>query len=77
MEFCPTCGTLLRYELPHMDRLGRFFCLTCEYVCQIDSKVKIKRKQHLAKKALDPIFSEDDKKNWPTTEGVFSSVLCD
>ncbi|XP_071909736.1 DNA-directed RNA polymerase III subunit RPC10-like isoform X2 [Coffea arabica] len=70
MEFCPTCGMLLQYELPHMDSPARFFCPTCPYVCHIDSKVKIKRKHRLVKKELDPIISKDDElDNLPETEG--------
>ncbi|XP_027176563.1 DNA-directed RNA polymerase III subunit RPC10-like isoform X1 [Coffea eugenioides] len=69
MEFCPTCGMLLQYELPHMDRPARFFCPTCPYVCHMDSKVKIKRKHRLVKKELDPIISKDDElDNLPETE---------
>lgn len=34
-------------------------------------QVKIKRRQHLVKKEIEPIFSKDDLKNGPTTEGVF------
>ncbi|KAI5647100.1 hypothetical protein M9H77_33105 [Catharanthus roseus] len=61
MEFCPTCGMLLQYELPHMDRPARFFCPTCPYVCQIETKVKLKRKQRLVKKEIDPIISKEDE----------------
>ncbi|KAL7203145.1 hypothetical protein ACSBR2_016453 [Camellia fascicularis] len=70
MEFCPTCGILLQYELPHMSRPARFFCPTCPYVCNIETKVKIKRRQHLVKKEIEPIFSKDDMKNGPTTEAT-------
>lgn len=37
-------------------------------------KVKIKRRQHLVEKEVEPIFSKDDMKNGPTTEGIF--LLC-
>ncbi|KAL0402853.1 UNVERIFIED_CONTAM: hypothetical protein Sradi_1926100 [Sesamum radiatum] len=70
MEFCPTCGNMLLYELPHMERPARFYCPTCPYVCQIESKVKIKRHLRLVKKPIDPIFSEDDRKNLNKTTGV-------
>ncbi|XP_058181773.1 factor of DNA methylation 5-like [Rhododendron vialii] len=39
MEFCPTCGILLRYELPNTSCPARFFCPTCPYVCYIESKL--------------------------------------
>ncbi|KAM7472324.1 hypothetical protein LguiA_010507 [Lonicera macranthoides] len=68
MEFCPTCGILLQYALPHMGHPSRFFCPTCSYICHIESKVKIKRRQHLVKKEIEPIFSKDELKNGPTTE---------
>ncbi|KAK4403335.1 hypothetical protein Sango_0702100 [Sesamum angolense] len=70
MEFCPTCGNMLLYELPHMERPARFYCPTCPYVCQIESKIKIKRHLRLVKKPIDPIFSEDDRKNLNKTTGV-------
>ncbi|KAH6814883.1 DNA-directed RNA polymerase [Perilla frutescens var. hirtella] len=63
MEFCPTCGNMLLYELPYMDRPARFSCPTCPYACQIETRVKIKRHVRLVKKPIDPIFSEDDRKN--------------
>lgn len=70
MEFCPTCGMLLQYELPHMGRPSRFFCPTCPYVCEIDSKVKIKRRQHLVKKEIEPVISKDDITNAPQTDAT-------
>ncbi|KAK9279384.1 hypothetical protein L1049_013063 [Liquidambar formosana] len=73
MEFCPTCANLLRYELPNMGRPARFFCPTCPYVCYMESKVKIKRKQRLIKKEIEPIISKDDLKNGPTTEATCPS----
>ncbi|MFS7938684.1 putative DNA-directed RNA polymerase, M/15kDa subunit, nudix hydrolase [Helianthus anomalus] len=74
MEFCPTCGMLLKYELPHMSRPARFFCPTCPYVTQIEPKVKIKRKQRLVKKAVDPIITKDDMSNAPKTDqGIYVS----
>ncbi|KAF7138207.1 hypothetical protein RHSIM_Rhsim07G0002100 [Rhododendron simsii] len=33
-------------------------------------KVKIKRRQHLVEKEVEPIFSKDDMKNGPTTEAT-------
>lgn len=39
MEFCPTCGNMLQYELPHMGRAARFFCPTCPYVCYLENRV--------------------------------------
>ncbi|KAL3515542.1 hypothetical protein ACH5RR_022444 [Cinchona calisaya] len=68
MEFCPTCGMLLQYELPHMERPARFFCPTCPYVCHMETKVKIKRKHRLVKKEIDPIISKDEElENAPET----------
>ncbi|CAA2965327.1 DNA-directed RNA polymerase III subunit RPC10-like [Olea europaea var. sylvestris] len=68
MEFCPTCGNMLLYELPNTGHSARFFCPTCPYVCQIEKRVKIKRHMRLVKKAVDPIFSENDQQNLPTTD---------
>lgn len=51
-----------------MGRPAVFSCPTCPYVCHIESKVKIKRKQHLVKKEIDPVFTKGDMSNWPTTE---------
>ncbi|KAI6704998.1 hypothetical protein NL676_007960 [Syzygium grande] len=36
----------------------------------VASKVKIKRKQHLVRKQMDPVFSEEDRRNGPQTDGV-------
>ncbi|KAL0428705.1 UNVERIFIED_CONTAM: protein CURVATURE THYLAKOID 1B, chloroplastic [Sesamum radiatum] len=72
---------MLLYELPHMERPARFYCRTCPYVCQIESKVKIKRHLRLVKKPIDPIFSEDDRKNLnkttaiPTTYNIYTFGL--
>ncbi|XP_024988563.1 uncharacterized protein LOC112523268 isoform X2 [Cynara cardunculus var. scolymus] len=74
MEFCPTCGMLLKYELPHMSRPARFFCPTCPYVIQIETKVKIKRKQRLVKKEIDPIITKDDMSNAPKTDQALCFV---
>ncbi|CAN1157103.1 DNA-directed RNA polymerase III subunit RPC10 [Linum perenne] len=60
MEFCPTCGVLLRYELPNMGQPARFYCRTCPYICSIQGRVKIKRKLQLAKKEFEPVFTLDD-----------------
>nr|GMC70793.1 DNA-directed RNA polymerase III subunit RPC10-like [Ipomoea batatas] len=68
MEFCPTCGMLLQYELPHMDRSARFYCPGCPYVCQIEPRIKIKRRQHLVKKKLDPVISIDSLETAATTK---------
>ncbi|KAI8027415.1 DNA-directed RNA polymerase III subunit RPC10 [Camellia lanceoleosa] len=38
--------------------------------CACETKVKIKRRQHLVKKEIEPIFSKDDMKNGPTTEAT-------
>ncbi|KAK6918173.1 Zinc finger, TFIIS-type [Dillenia turbinata] len=65
MEFCPTCGNFLQYELPHMGRPARFFCPTCPYVCQIEAKVKIKKKQRLVKKEASLVIPEKDTENMP------------
>ncbi|KAJ7008490.1 DNA-directed RNA polymerase III subunit RPC10-like isoform X1 [Populus alba x Populus x berolinensis] len=71
MEFCPTCGMLLRYEPPNMGQAARFYCPTCPYFASIESRVKIKRKQKLAKKEIEPIFSlEDMKKGGAKTDGI-------
>ncbi|KAF5451772.1 hypothetical protein F2P56_026846 [Juglans regia] len=70
MEFCPTCGNMLQYELPHMGRPSRFFCPTCPYVCHIETKVKIKKKQRLVKKELEPVITEDDMKNASHTDAT-------
>ncbi|KAH7578079.1 hypothetical protein JRO89_XS01G0338200 [Xanthoceras sorbifolium] len=105
MEFCPTCGTMLQYELPHMDHPARFACPSCPYVCNMESKVffffffsflldpqiscdelceivesimmmmvcnivkvKLKRKQPLGKKEIQPIFTQDSMFEGPQTE---------
>ncbi|XAR53936.1 DNA-directed RNA polymerase [Bertholletia excelsa] len=76
MEFCPTCGMLLQYELPHMNRPARLFCPTCPYVSHIESKVKLKRRAQLVRKEIEPIFSEDDMENAPTTEATCPDPDC-
>ncbi|KAM7262127.1 hypothetical protein ACFE04_021204 [Oxalis oulophora] len=63
MEFCPTCGNMLRYELPNMGRPSRLFCSACPYACHLESQVKIKRRQHLIKKEISPIFTRDEMKS--------------
>ncbi|KAK2969607.1 hypothetical protein RJ640_008901 [Escallonia rubra] len=70
MEFCPTCGMLLQFEMPSFGRGARFFCPTCPYVCQIENKAKIKKKQHLVKKELEAVISKDDFRNLAQTEGM-------
>ncbi|KAJ0113515.1 hypothetical protein Patl1_00646 [Pistacia atlantica] len=77
MEFCPTCGSMLQYELPHLDRPSRFACPSCPYVCNMESRVKIKRKQRLVKKEIQPIFTQDAMMDGPQTEGVFSVLHFD
>nr|KAJ0220692.1 hypothetical protein LSAT_V11C200097350 [Lactuca sativa] len=57
MEFCPTYGMLLKYELPNWHLPARIFCPTCQ----------IKRKQCLVKNEIDPIITQDDMKNAPKT----------
>ncbi|KAG7528042.1 Transcription factor S [Arabidopsis thaliana x Arabidopsis arenosa] len=57
MEFCPTCGNLLRYE---GSGNSRFFCSTCPYVAYIERQVEIKKKQLLVKKSIDPVVTKDD-----------------
>ncbi|GMH17221.1 hypothetical protein Nepgr_019062 [Nepenthes gracilis] len=69
MEFCPTCGNLLQYELPNMGCPARFFCQTCPYVCPIEKQVKIKRGVHLVKKAVEPI-ALGEKNVGPTTDAT-------
>ncbi|KHN40310.1 hypothetical protein glysoja_000808 [Glycine soja] len=75
MEFCPTCGNMLQYELPYMGRPSRFFCSACPYVCLIENRVEIKRKQRLVSKEIEPIFSEDDMTNAASTEAALVLVL--
>lgn len=76
MEFCPTCGMLLRYETPNMGQAARFYCPTCPYFASIESRVKIKRKQKLAKKEIEPIFTlEDMKTGGAETDGAFLSFF--
>ncbi|KAK4775390.1 hypothetical protein SAY86_010325 [Trapa natans] len=72
MEFCPRCANLLQYELPYRDRSARLFCPTCPYAYHLQGKVKIKRKQHLVRKEIEPVFSEEDRKNGPVTDGGLS-----
>ncbi|GER36615.1 DNA-directed RNA polymerase subunit [Striga asiatica] len=68
MQFCPTCGTMLLFELAHMAHPNQFFCPTCPYVCRVENKIK----QHtpLVRKPMEPIFSEDDQKVINKTSGV-------
>ncbi|XP_004494865.1 uncharacterized protein [Cicer arietinum] len=68
MEFCPMCGTMLQIELPRHDIPSRFFCHNCPYVSPIQPGVKIKIRQLLVKKGIDPIISHDAMKNAPTAE---------
>ncbi|GAB4861949.1 hypothetical protein Ancab_037204 [Ancistrocladus abbreviatus] len=70
MEFCPTCGNLLQYELHDMDRRARFFCRTCPYVCPIGKQVKIKRGVQLRKKEAAPIAVGGEKDVGPTTDAT-------
>ncbi|CAH8315119.1 unnamed protein product [Eruca vesicaria subsp. sativa] len=53
MEFCPTCGNLLRYGN------SQFFCSTCPYIARIERQVEIKKKQLLVKKSIDPRHAQD------------------
>ncbi|KAI4328944.1 hypothetical protein L6164_021256 [Bauhinia variegata] len=73
MEICPACGTMLLYELPDMGRPSRFYCPTCPYVCYIESGVKIKRRQHLVRKDIEPVISPDDTKYAQTTEVIMEN----
>lgn len=68
MEFCPDCSMLLQYELPHMERPARFFCPSCPFVCNIETRLKLKKKQALVKKQMDPVISTDDMENASTAE---------
>ncbi|KAF5747229.1 hypothetical protein HS088_TW06G01410 [Tripterygium wilfordii] len=70
MEFCPTCGMMLQFQLPNMGRPSRFACPACPYVCHIDNKVKIKRRQALVKKEIEPVFSKDDMLKGSETEAT-------
>ncbi|XP_013601912.1 PREDICTED: uncharacterized protein LOC106309433 [Brassica oleracea var. oleracea] len=62
MEFCPTCGNLLRYGQ------SQFFCSTCPYIARIERQVEIKKKQLLVKKSIDPVVKKDDIPKGPETE---------
>ncbi|KAB1219680.1 hypothetical protein CJ030_MR3G011060 [Morella rubra] len=73
MEFCPTCGNMLLYESADTGRPARFFCPTCPYVCYMESKVKIKKKQRLVKKDLEPVITDDDMKNASHTDASKST----
>ncbi|XP_020206041.1 DNA-directed RNA polymerase III subunit RPC10 [Cajanus cajan] len=66
MEFCPTCGSMLQYELPYMGCHSRFFCSACPYVCPIDNKIK--RKQRLVRKETEDIVIDGDKVIAPITD---------
>ncbi|XP_047960785.1 DNA-directed RNA polymerase III subunit RPC10-like [Salvia hispanica] len=68
MEFCPTCGSMLLYQLPQLGHPARFTCPTCPYVCNIESQVKIKRHVRLVKKTMDPIFTKEDRRNFQETK---------
>ncbi|WJX85660.1 hypothetical protein P8452_68077 [Trifolium repens] len=68
MEFCPMCGSMLLLELVSPTR---FYCKTCPYVCPIERGVKIKRKQLLVRKGIEPVVSFDDMKNAPAASNVF------
>ncbi|WZY80974.1 hypothetical protein YC2023_027358 [Brassica napus] len=63
MEFCPTCGNLLRYGQ------SQFFCSACPYIARIERQVEIKKKQLLVKKSIDPVVKKDDIPKGPETEG--------
>ncbi|XP_010267498.1 PREDICTED: DNA-directed RNA polymerase III subunit RPC10-like isoform X1 [Nelumbo nucifera] len=77
MEFCPTCGNLLQYEPAHGDRRARLFCPTCPYICAIGDQIKIKKRQHLSKKEIEPIFSgEDAMKFAPKTDATCPNCHC-
>ncbi|XP_010267499.1 PREDICTED: uncharacterized protein LOC104604716 isoform X2 [Nelumbo nucifera] len=76
MEFCPTCGNLLQYEPAHGDRRARLFCPTCPYICAIGDQIKIKKRQHLSKKEIEPIFSgEDAMKFAPKTDAYWFNII--
>ncbi|CAN6981909.1 unnamed protein product [Brassica rapa subsp. trilocularis] len=73
MEFCPTCGNLLRYGQ------SQFFCSTCPYIARIERQVEIKKKQLLVKKSIDPVVKKDDIPKGPETEGIlfaFRLMMC-
>ncbi|KAL3622285.1 hypothetical protein CASFOL_033696 [Castilleja foliolosa] len=75
MEFCPTCGNMLLFELPKMEFSSRLCCPTCPYVIQIENKVKIKRNQRLVRKPIDFIFTDDDRKNLNKTSGFRALIV--
>ncbi|KAL3630793.1 hypothetical protein CASFOL_023777 [Castilleja foliolosa] len=75
MEFCPTCGNMLLFELPKMEFSSRLCCPTCPYVIQIENKVKIKRNQRLVRKPIDFIFTDDDRKNLNKTSDGFHALI--
>ncbi|XP_057449065.1 uncharacterized protein LOC130740462 [Lotus japonicus] len=68
MELCPTCGYMLQYEMPNVGRSSRLYCPACAYVVPIGKEVKIKRKQRLVRKEIDPVISYDEMKNAPTAD---------
>ncbi|KAL6005650.1 hypothetical protein ACLOJK_006221 [Asimina triloba] len=69
MEFCPTCANMLQVEPPHVGRRARFFCPTCPYVYSIEQKIT--KKERLAKKKEEAIYSKDDEmKNAPKTQAT-------
>ncbi|KAF6148731.1 hypothetical protein GIB67_019339 [Kingdonia uniflora] len=81
MEFCPTCGNMLRYMEPDMSRRARFECFICPYFYELESHVstktpdnilaKIKKRKHLKQKDADVIFSgEEAMQLAPKTDGV-------
>ncbi|KAI3957545.1 hypothetical protein MKX01_001904 [Papaver californicum] len=57
MEFCPTCGNMLKYDPPNTGTRARLRCPTCPYAAQIENQVKLKKRQPLVKKQIEPIFS--------------------
>ncbi|VVA89680.1 unnamed protein product [Arabis nemorensis] len=54
MEFCPTCGNMLRYDY------SKFACSTCPYIARIERQVEIKKKQLLVKKSIERVVTEED-----------------
>ncbi|KMZ59631.1 hypothetical protein ZOSMA_66G00510 [Zostera marina] len=62
MRFCIECSTILQYQG------GTLKCPLCAYVYPIDKQIVTI--EHILRKVLDPIFSEDDMKTMPQTSNV-------
>lgn len=65
MLFCPTCSNLLLVEAT-MDRLTRWYCQTCPYVCSV--KHKLMHDVEIKKKQVDDVMGGED--SWKNAETV-------